>query len=118
MKILIIIALLVSCANADAMERGVRSGSMSNFQILKYTTSALLFIDALQTYEISKSEHAETNLILGENPSAINIAAYFSASILAVNLTPPKYKFLLYGLASAEASFVLSNRLVGIKIGF
>ena len=74
-----------------------------------------------QTRHIARSGHPETNRILGTHPKLSDVDKYFAASLLANyligNNLPPKYRRMLWtGVAGTQASMMLNNNNVGLKM--
>ena len=82
-------------------------------------STLMLFLDWGQTRHIERSDFIETNPIINQ----IGADKYF-VTVIALNagigfMLPKKYRNILWGsVAYAEATYVISNHSIGIKVKF
>ena len=90
----------------------------------RVTANSLLFVDMLQTVEISKNDKfEESNRALGKNPTEAEVYQYFIASTLLINVIgeslPDRYSDIFYISVSAiQINFINQNMNIGVKIRF
>jgi hypothetical protein len=90
----------------------------------RVTANSLLFVDMLQTVEISRNDKfVETNKYLGKHPTEREVYEWFLLSIIGNNLVgellPTKYSDIYYTSVSLEhLDAVDQNIQFGINIKF
>ena len=91
----------------------------------RVTANSLLFVDMLQTVEISKNDKFEEkdNFVLGATPSEKEVYQYFILATVLVNVIgetiPNKYSDIFYISASAVQLKVINQNIqLGVKIRF
>ena len=90
----------------------------------RVTANSLLFVDMLQTVEISKNERFhEKNPILGTQPTEREVYQYFAMATLLVNLIgesiPDEHRDNFYiATAVVQSKVVFENIQLGVKIKF
>jgi hypothetical protein len=90
----------------------------------RVTANSLMFVDMLQTVEISKkAQFTESNNILGPRPSEREVYQYFALLAVVNNLIgeslPSDYSDIFYSTASfIHLTAIHQNIQVGVKIKF
>jgi hypothetical protein len=114
MRILILVALLAMFTGPVAAE--------TNWH--RVAANSLLFVDMLQTVEISKNnKFIEANKVLGKHPTEREVYQYFALATVLVNVIgetlPEKYSDVFYISASVvQIATVCHNIRAGVKIRF
>jgi len=106
--ILFLIVLVAGCAH-DKWTRN------DTYRHIALTT--VMAIDWLQTKEIARNDdYEETNPILGEDPSQMQVDAYFLGAWAATTATWRKW--FQFGVIGVETGYVIHNHAIGIRISF
>lgn len=100
-----------------------RNIAMATREVHPYAESCGIYCAALNRQEYQFDETGPASLVIGKHPSTGKVNAYFIGSLLVHNgimiALPEKNRPYYAGAVTAiEASFVIRNNSIGVKIDF